>query len=380
MIDGLLPELVRLRRELHRRAELSSGEAATAEIVAGWLERLRPDALVRGLGGHGLAAAFDGAEAGETVLLRCELDALPVAETAAAAHRSLDPAVSHACGHDGHMAILAGVGAALSARRPTTGRVVLLFQPAEETGEGAARVLADEKFRPLEPHHVFALHNLPKHPLGEVLVRRGTFSCASVGLAATLEGRTSHAAYPEHGASPAAAVAELLRDLPKLPSSRALRAGYALATVTHARLGEPTFGVAPGEAVVLATLRAESDRHLRRVAEAAEELVRTAAVRRGLGCRVTWEEPFRENRADPDACLVVERAAGAVGRPVVLLPEPIRWCEDFSEFTARYPGAMFGLGSGEAQPQLHNPDYDFPDALIPVGASLFAAIVEEMLG
>lgn len=380
MVEELTPKLERFRRELHRCAETSHREEATARMVTEWFASLDADAIVEGLGGHGLAVVFDGREPGETVLLRCELDALPVAEVSDAAHRSRDPRVSHACGHDGHMAMLAGAGAAIAARRPAAGRVVLLFQPAEETGEGAARVLADPRFEGLAPDLAFSLHNLPKHPLGEVALRRGTFSCASVGLVARLAGKSSHAAYPEHGVSPAPAVRELIGRLPRVPGHPSLRRVFSLATVTHVRMGEPSLGVAPGEAVVMATVRAESDDVLARAVAVAERIVRLEAGRHGLGCDISWEEPFRENRVHPEAYDIVERAAAALGLPIVLLPEPIRWCEDFAEFTARFPGAMFGLGSGVDQPQLHNPDYDFPDELIPIGASLFVEIVDDVLG
>jgi len=193
--------LAELRRRLHRRAEVSSKEERTAALIAeamsGFDRGTGPDQVLRGLGGHGVAFTFSGKEEGPTVLLRCELDALPIPETIALEHGSADPAASHKCGHDGHMATLVGVAADLAERPLARGRAVLLFQPAEETGEGAARVIADPQFTLIAPDFAVALHNLPGRPLGSVVVRRGAFNCASVGLIARLRGRTSHAAEPE---------------------------------------------------------------------------------------------------------------------------------------------------------------------------------------
>ncbi len=208
-------DLAGLRRRLHVLAERSGSEAATAAFVADRLAPARPTALLTGLGGHGVAAVFaaPGGAAGPTVVLRAELDALPIAESIELPHASRTPGCAHKCGHDGHMAVLLGVARDLAARPPARGRVVLLFQPAEETGEGAARVAADPRFRALAPDWLFALHNLPGYPEGRVLVRSGAFCAGSAGLTVTLAGATSHAAYPEQGRSPDKAMAELVLGL-----------------------------------------------------------------------------------------------------------------------------------------------------------------------
>ena len=171
--DDLSAQLA-LKDALHACPELAGQEGGTAEILAGFLRGHAPDQLITGLGGAGVAAVFDGQRRGPTVLVRADMDALPIdAAGAAAAHR---------CGHDGHMAAVAGLAFDLGRRRPACGRVVLLFQPAEETGEGAAKVIADPRFEALRPDYALALHNLPGAPAGQIVSREGVFACASVGL------------------------------------------------------------------------------------------------------------------------------------------------------------------------------------------------------
>jgi len=373
VLEAALPELLALRRRLHRDPEPSGREAGTARRVAEHLARLGPDALLTGLGGHGVAAVLEGAAPGPTVLLRADLDALPIHETGAREHRSRTDGVAHACGHDGHAATLAGAATLLAARRPPRGRVVLLFQPAEETGAGARAVVGDPRFAALAPDRCFALHNMPGVPLGRVLVRAGTMTCASRGVRIALAGRTAHAAHPDEGRSPGPAIARLIEALPRIAERVE---SVALVTVIHARLGEAAFGTAPGEGEVLATLRAEDDTSMERLAEIVTALAAAAAGEAGVGVEVGWHDVFRAGVNDADAAGRVERAASACGLEVERPPEPFRWSEDFAELTARWPGALFGLGAGEDCAPLHASDYDFPDALIPIGARLLARLAE----
>ena len=189
--------LQEFRRILHRYAERSGEEKQTATIVREFLEDCEPDQLITNIGGNGLAALYQGQTSRPTILIRADMDALPIPETVDLPHRSQTPEVSHKCGHDGHTAIVAGLAARFHEQRPTRGSVVLLFQPAEETGQGARQVLDDPKFSQFQPDFVFALHNLPGALKGQVLLREGTFASASKGLIIQLKGATSHASEPE---------------------------------------------------------------------------------------------------------------------------------------------------------------------------------------
>ncbi len=163
-----LVELTAWRRKLHRQPEISNEEEKTAAEVVAFLADTGPDKVLTGLGGHGVAAIYDSGEVGPTVMFRSELGALPIHEVSGVPHVSLVPGKGHMCGHDGHTAILAALGRQLGRRRPARGRVVLMFQPAEETGNGAAGVVADPRFGKIAPDFAFSLHNLPGVPFGVV--------------------------------------------------------------------------------------------------------------------------------------------------------------------------------------------------------------------
>lgn len=377
--DGPLrsDDLAELRRRLHQHAEPSGGESATVALVERLLEGCRPDRLVTGLGGHGLAAVFCGTSVGPRVMLRCELDALPIPETPGLAHGSKTPGYSHRCGHDGHMALLLGLAGNL--QDVERGEVVLLFQPAEETGEGARRVLQDPRLDDLAPDLVFALHNLPGHPAGLVVVRGGAFASASRGLVVELQGVPAHASEPHNGRSPAAAVARLISGIEALPQRCAALDQGAQATVVCARLGEEAFGTAPGSATVMATLRAHRQAVLERLWEEAAALGRRLAVADGLAVKVRPAEDFPATSNHPAAAALVAAAAEEAGLTVEQRQAPFPWSEDFGHFTGRFPGALFGLGAGVDTPHLHSDRYDFPDGLLPTGLTLLRALVGRAL-
>jgi amidohydrolase len=376
--EAQLDCIVTLRRALHRTPELSNRENGTARTIAEFVGGFDPDEIVTGLGGAGIAAVYRGSSPGPTVLIRSELDALPIAELNEFAHRSVHADVSHKCGHDGHMAMVAGLAPLLMRSPPARGRVVLLFQPAEETGEGAAAVLRDPRFAALRPDFAFAIHNIPGRPLREVIVREGTFTMASVGVSIELIGRTSHASEPELGVSPSRALAQLMHRLPQLATENGYD-GFTLVTLTHARLGERSYGISPGRAEVLATLRAERDLDLERLRSRASALAAEAGREYGLHANVGFSDHFAASVNDAHAVSIVRAAAADAQLDVHTMPAPIRWSEDFGLFTQVCKGALIGLGSGIDQPALHAPDYDFPDAALSAGIHLFDGILRRVM-
>jgi amidohydrolase len=388
MRDSVADDLRAFRRSLHAHPELSGGETETARRVVERLSRAKAARIVTGLGSMqtGVCAVYEGKQAGPTVLVRCELDALPIQERNTFAHRSSVPGVAHQCGHDGHMATLVALAGDLVANPPDRGRVLLLFQPAEETGAGALAVLADPRFRALgDPDYVYASHNVPKFPLGAVLVREGVFAQGSAGFLATFTGRTSHASYPEHGVNPSAAVTRLVTAVNAFGTSFAGRASApVLGTVSYARIGReetgPNFGTTPGEACVSGVLRAQQTADLELLRAELTALVGRLAAESGLGHTLSWHEAFAATASDASCVSVVRAAAGQLGLAVQELGEPFRWSEDFGYFTAAFRGAFFGLGSGLDQPQLHDDGYDYPDELIATGARLYRAIIDQHMG
>ena len=269
------------------------------------------------------------------------------------------------------MAILMAVADRLAREAPGV-RVILLFQPAEETGAGARAVLADPRFAALGADMAVSLHNVPGLPMGTVALRDGPVNCASRGLRIVLTGRTAHASEPEKGQSPGLALSrlipalmELSRDLPTHDPD------FRLCTVTHAALGEPTFGVAPGMAELRVTLRTLLDGQMAALEFEARALI--AAEAEAFAPEITVHEAFGHCVNHPEATALLRRATAHLPQDDSGLPW--RPSEDFGLFGAHMPSAMLFLGAGKDTPPLHAPDYDFPDALIETGAGIFLRAV-----
>ncbi|CUI36858.1 amidohydrolase [Cognatishimia activa] len=375
-----LKDLTKFRRSLHRNPEVSGQESRTAWTVKTALDELSPATVLTGLGGHGVAAVFDSGQPGETVMFRAELDALPIEEISNVPWSSEVPGKGHLCGHDGHMTMLFGLGRLLSRKPPAKGRVVLLFQPAEEDGSGARAVTADPRFKQIAPDWAFAIHNLPGLPLGFVGTQAGLINCASKGLSINLAGKTAHAAEPSKGRSPAIAVAELIPVLTALGKDGPLNDEFGLLTITHASIGEPTFGIAPGEATIYATLRTTRDDAMEDLDRDVRAAVMSSAERHGLSVSFQERDVFAASINDVDAVKVAGAAMDSLGIPHGTRGVPMRASEDFGVFGWNSKAAMLCLGSGESHPALHNPDYDFPDELIPIGVSIFERIARDLLG
>lgn len=376
-------ELTEFRRDLHRHPELSGEEVQTAARIVAALKPMSPTRILTGLGGHGVAAIFDSSKEGPTVLFRAELDALPIQErNDDIAWQSLTPGKSHVCGHDGHMTMLLGLGRMISRQPVARGRVVLMFQPAEEDGSGARAVVSDPAYQDIKADWAFAIHVKPGSPFGFVSTCAGLINCASLGLKIKLVGRTAHAANPEDGISPAQAVARLIPALDALGQGDGgpQNENFRLVTITHVNIGEPSFGVAPGEGEIYATLRTASDEGMASLEAAARHLARSVATEFGLAADFEICDNFAASVNDRDACRVATQAMYALNVPYGHAGVPMRASEDFGVFGWNARAAMLFLGPGEDHAALHNPDYDFPDDLIPIGCAIFERIARDILG
>lgn len=373
--NDLQQHLLLFRRKLHQHPSLSGDEGETANLILDFLKETHPHKIITKIGGQGIAAVYEGEKEGPVVLLRAELDALPINEISNNEYPSQNKGISHKCGHDGHIAILCGVAKIIHEKGLPKGKVILHFQPEEETGTGAGKVILDQKFQELEPEFVFALHNLPGFPLHQVVVKEGVFTAASVGIIINLKGKTSHAAEPENGISPAAAVSRLIKAIENLPES-INAADFCLATVVHVSVGHKAFGVTPGAATVMATLRSFDKDDFHKLKEKAKILAEEIADQHQLKVSIEFEENFDTTVNDPDCVKTIEAAAKELNLHIKNPQQPFRWSEDFGKFTQTYKGALFGLGAGDI-PDLHNPDYDFPDELIQTGVNLFYEIISK---
>lgn len=369
---GNIRKLIDLRHHLHREPEVSGNEEQTAKTLLQFLKQQHPDLLVTAVGGHGIIAVYNGEIFGRTILLRCDMDALPINESTEVKYRSAASGISHKCGHDGHMAIMCGVAVELAENRPDRGTVILLFQPAEETGQGAARVISRLDYM---PDFCYALHNLPGFPLGDIITRNGPFAGASRGMIIELKGQSSHAAQPLEGISPAPAVASLISYFGEVSK----HSEGIIATLIHASIGEVSFGTSPGDATVMVTLRAPTAEEMDNLSQDVTRQINRTCEEEKLQCKISWTEEFpaTANAELPNS--VILQTAEYLGYKTTNLEKTFHWSEDFGHFTEKYPGALFGLGSGLNTPPLHNPEFDFPDQLIPIGIAMFKGIIERSL-
>lgn len=373
-------ELTEFRHRLHRHPEVSGQEQWTAAQVVQALEPLSPDRILTGLGGHGVAAIWAGSEPGPTVMFRSELDALPIEEVSQAAHRSAVAGKGHLCGHDGHTTIMTGLARLIARHPPARGRVVLMFQPAEEDGSGAAAVIADPQFAQICPDWAFALHNMPGLPLGHAVIAAGPANCASEGLRIVFRGRTAHASMPETGLSPAPAIAALIPAVLTSVTGGAVVPGFRLVSICHARMGEPAFDITPGEGELWLTLRTLLDADMTALRDEVMGLARDLAGQHGLTVDFAYHDRFVACTNDAEATRAILRSLDALGISHDDRSLPMRASEDFGLFGSQARSAMFLLGAGETRPALHNPDYDFPDDLIAQGVAIFDRIRRDVLG
>ena len=354
--NGMLQTIIDLRHALHDCAELSGREVKTKALLQGFLQEHTSLELCPC--GEGFYAALRSENPTKpAIALRGDYDALA----------KPDGSVSHMCGHDGHAAALCG--AAVMAQNRDFGRdVFFLFQPAEETGEGAAPCCA--LFEKETVGEIYGAHNLPGWPFGKVVTKEGTFACASRGVTLRFVGKPTHAAYPENGISPATAVGKLLCAGPEL-SAPERYSGMTLCTVIGVQMGEKAFGAAAEGAEVWLTLRGEHDVDLNRLHEDVLALSETLAAEFGLEFSHEVQDVFPASENTPECAEMLLQLCDGM-----LLETPMRWSEDFGHYLNVCKGAFFGIGAGEDYPPLHTEHYEYPDALLEPTIEVFLKLME----
>ncbi len=371
-----IEKLHNFRKELHKHPELSGNEKLTSARIEKFISEYEPDRIVRNIAGHGIAFIYGKEDDSPAVMFRAELDALPIEESNTFYYRSVNKGVGHQCGHDGHMTILCGIAMYLHKNPLKKGRVILLFQPEEETGQGAAKVIQDQQFLTLKPDYVFAVHNLPGYEKNTIILGNNTFASASIGIITDLKGRSSHAAYPEQGNSPARLTAELILELENLPKQKEIFENFTLSTIIHAKIGDIAFGTNPGKAELMATFRSYRNDDMLKLKKLSECIIKEKAQQYNIGSSIKYTEEFPATVNEKTAMDHLHKAAEKSGKPVIWIEKPFRWSEDFGNFTNIYKGALWGLGAGKNHPSLHNFNYDFPDDIIETGIEVFSGILK----
>ena len=374
-----LKELLALRKWLHKNPELSGKEKNTSRKIEEFIRQTSPDKIITGLGGYGVAAVFVFDEKGPTILVRADMDALPIDEVNTFAHKSEVEGVAHKCGHDGHSTILSGLAMALKNNPLSKGRIVLLFQPEEETGQGAAKVIEDEAFKMIKPDYAIALHNLPGFEKAAVVLKDGPFAAASTGMIVKISGSSSHAAHPEQGNSPVKMLAQAMLEIPEIPEKKSSKfKDFALATIIHAKLGEVAFGTNPGKAILMATLRTYYNDDMDILVKEAERLVKSLAEEYKMKIEISYTEEFPATINDKKLNDIIRDVCEELGEQIIEIEEAFRWSEDFGHFTGNFKASLFGIGSGKDSPGLHNNDYDFPDEILPHALRVFYHTIKKI--
>jgi amidohydrolase len=350
-----------IRHALHEQPQTAGNEQFAHDTIVRHLQTLHPNKVYTNVGGYGVIAIWGKDPQAPTVAFRADTDALPI---------------GHRCGHDGHTTILLRLAELIDAVADGSAacNILLLWQPAEETGTGSRAVLDTGILQQYNIKAIYGLHNLPGYPLGTVVLCPHTFAAASTGIVYHLDGRETHASTPELGINPGLAVADIINKFSGFNEHSLEQSSiqaFRQSTLICVRLGQPAFGTSAGHAEVMFTLRAFTNATMEQLLADANNAVEEIAARHGLTVTRSLVEPFRATENNPDCVKTIEKAAHDMPLNVVYKDIPNRWSEDFAEYLFEFPGAMFGIGSGEHQPELHHPDYDFPDALIEPAAQLF---------
>jgi amidohydrolase len=365
IVDSSITEI---RHHIHQNPELSGEEVQTAKFVKKFFEHLSGYKISQKAGMQSLVISKKFGE-GKTVAFRAELDALPVNEISSIKYKSQTEGVSHACGHDGHLTTLLHLARIIEKDQPTKGTVVYLLQSAEETGQGAAKMVESDVVKNAGIDVVYALHNIPGKEMGTAFLMDGIFSCASVGVRVKLKGKTAHAAHPDEAINPLIIANDLLRKIDQLPESPKVK-GFALTTPLAMSSGLEAFGTTPEKAEFSLVMRTETTPKLKVLIDEVEKLIENTRKDTKAEISVGFEEYFPAVR-NSDFSHKVKAACKASQNECAPLEKPFRWSEDFSHFEDLFPVFMFGLGSGNNTAPLHAPTYDFPDQLIKTGAAIF---------
>lgn len=377
-IEALVPALTQTRRMLHADPEPSGNEARIAAFVADSLRRLGLPVRT-GVGGHGVVADLDTGRPGRTLALRADMDALPITEANRLPYVSRNPGLMHACGHDGHTTILLGAAQALAARRSElAGRVRFLFQPAEETVEGARALCAEGAMDGVDA--IVGLHGWPGAlEVGQIAVWPGPVLASADTFEITVRGSGAHAAMPNLGVDPIVTGAQIVLALQTIVSREVDPIEPAVVTVGIFQAGAadnvipPTARIAGTVRTLTPELRDAMPEAIRRIVHGVCAASRaTADVKYRLGTPPTVNDPAM-------AELVAEAAAGALGpEQVVRAGRPRMGAEDFAVYLERAPGAFFMLGLGGVSP-IHTPTFDFDDRALPIGVAVLVAVAERYL-
>lgn len=377
-----------IRRDIHAHPELCFQEVRTADVIAKALTDWGIP-IHRGLGTTGVVGIVKNGTSNRAVGLRADIDALPMTEHNTFAHASKHVGKMHACGHDGHTAMLLAAAKHLAKHRNFDGTVYLVFQPAEEGGGGAREMIKDGLFEKFPMEAMFGAHNWPGMPVGSFAVKNGPMMASSNEFTVTIRGKGSHAALPHLGIDPVPVAAQMVMAFQTIitRNRRPIDPGVISVTMIHA--GEAT-NVVPDSCQMRGTVRTFSIETLDLIQQRMQQVAEHTCAAFGATCEFEFTRNYPPTVNHPAETAFVQRVLGEVVGPENIQEfEPTMGAEDFSYFLQAKPGCYFMIGNGDGAHRegghglgpcmLHNPSYDFNDELIPLGATAWVRIAEEWL-
>jgi hippurate hydrolase len=382
-------EIQQIRRDLHAHPELCYEEKRTSDVVADKLSEWGIP-VIRGLGLTGVVGIIKNGSSRRAIGLRADMDALPMQEVNTFAHASRHPGKMHACGHDGHTAMLLGAARHLAEHRNFDGTVYLIFQPAEEGGAGARRMIEDGLFEQCPMDAIYGMHNWPGAPVGTMSVVEGPMMASSNEFYVTVKGKGAHAAQPHKGIDPVMVAVQIAQSWQTIISRQKSPLDTAVLSITQIHAGSAT-NVIPDEAELVGTVRTFTQPVLDMIEQRMGEIARHTAAAFGAEVDFTFRRnypPLVNHSAETK--FAVEVMKSVVGADHVDdNVEPTMGAEDFAFFLQAKPGCYVFIGNGEGDHRdgghglgpcvLHNGSYDFNDHLLPIGASFWVRLAEQSL-
>ncbi|HKJ72960.1 MAG TPA: M20 aminoacylase family protein [Alphaproteobacteria bacterium] len=380
-IQSFHTELTELRRDIHAHPETAFEEVRTSDLVAEWLQSLGME-IHRGLGKTGVVGTLKAGNGNRAIGLRADMDALPILENNTFSHRSRHEGKMHACGHDGHTTMLLGAAKYLSETRNFNGTIYFIFQPAEETEGGADAMIKDGLFEMFPMETVFGMHNLPGIPVGRFGVRPGPIMAAYDQFQIKIKGVGTHAALPHKGVDPITVGSEIVSALQTIVSRSLDPFDKAIVSVTQFHAGD-TWNVIPETAVICGTARSFRAEVQDIIESKLMSIVRGVAASHGASVEIDYKRLYPATvNTEEESTLAGDVAASIVGEDHVDRDAmPLMGSEDFSFMLQKKPGCylFIGNGDGEGSCMIHNPGYDFNDAILPLGATYWARLAEAVL-
>lgn len=382
IVESIAPELIAVRRDLHAHPELSFQERRTAQLIADRLESL--GCRVRSIADTGVVGLLEGGRPGKTVALRADTDGLPIDEANDTPYRSKTAGVMHACGHDGHVAGLLGAAEALSrVRDRLPGKVVFLFQPAEERAGGAKPMIEQGALRDPRPDAVFGVHIWNNLPVGTIGVKPGPIFAAADEVEITIKARGGHAAMPQQTVDPVVVSAQVIMALQTLVSRETSPFDSAVLSICSVH-GGSAFNIIPPEVRLLGTVRTFDTELQSRMRERIEMIVRGLTSGAGATYDYRYEAPCPPVVNDGALAEFIRQVCvDELGEAAVVTPEPTMGGDDMAFFLQEVPGVYFFVGGANAERDLayphHNARFDFDEAAIPMAARVLARAAVEFL-